>query len=129
MRILIAEDDVTCQRILGGLVQRWGHEPILANNGLDAWEYLQAVDGPRLALLDWEMPGLNGIDVCRRIRSRTTDHYTYVIILTGRTEPEDAIAALEAGSDDFVLKPFQPHELRARIQAAQRILDLQESLA
>src|ERR1700722_6041659 len=104
MKILIAEDDPTFQYLLAGLVAKWGHEPIVAGNGHDAWAHLQAEDGPRLALLDWVMPGLNGLDVCRQIRSRTTLRYTYVIIITAKSEPKDAITALEAGSDDIIAK-------------------------
>jgi diguanylate cyclase (GGDEF)-like protein len=129
MRILIAEDDPTFQRILGSLIAKWGHEPVIACNGSEAWEYLQAPDGPRLALLDWVMPGLNGIEVCRHLRSRINLGYTYVIILTAKAGTEDAIVALEAGCDDIVSKPFHPHELRARINTAQRILALEENLS
>ncbi|MGA2716695.1 MAG: EAL domain-containing protein [Bryobacteraceae bacterium] len=129
MRILIAEDDLTCQRILSCLVVKWGHEAIVASNGDEAWAHLQASDGPRLALLDWVMPGLNGLEVCRHIRTRTTNSYTYVIIVTAKSEPQDAITALEAGADDIVTKPFHPAELRARINTAQRILALEESLS
>lgn len=129
MKILIAEDDPTFQRVLRSLLAKWGHEPIIAANGDEAWSHLQAADGPRLALLDWDMPGLNGLEVCRHVRSRTTHGYTYVIILTAKSESEDAITALEAGSDDIVTKPFHPHELRARINTAQRILALEESLS
>jgi diguanylate cyclase (GGDEF)-like protein len=129
MKILIAEDDLAFQCLLAALVTKWGHEPVVASNGLEAWEYLQAPDGPRLALLDWVMPGLNGIDVCRQIRSRAFGGYTYVIIITAKTEQQDAIRALEAGSDDIITKPFHHHELRARINTAQRILALEESLS
>jgi len=129
MRILIAEDDPTFQRILAGLLRKWGHEPVVANDGHEAWTYLQSADGPRLVLLDWVMPGLNGLDVCRQIRSRATYGYTYIIILTAKSEPQDSVTALEAGSDDVVTKPFDHHELRARINTAQRILALEESLS
>jgi diguanylate cyclase (GGDEF)-like protein len=129
MKILIAEDDPAFQCLLAALVSKWGHEPVVASNGLEAWAYLQAPDGPRLALLDWVMPGLNGIDVCRQIRSKASSGYTYVIIITGKTDIQDAIAALEAGSDDIITKPFHHLELRARINTAQRILALEESLS
>jgi diguanylate cyclase (GGDEF)-like protein len=129
MRILIAEDDLTSQRILSRLVLKWGHEPIVAGNGDEAWEHLQASDGPRLALLDWVMPGLNGLEVCRHVRTRTTHGYTYVIIVTAKSEPRDAVTALEAGADDIITKPFHSAELRARINTAQRILALEESLS
>jgi diguanylate cyclase (GGDEF)-like protein len=129
MKILIAEDDLTTQRILEALVLKWGHQPVVTGNGQDAWEHLQSEDGPRLALLDWMMPGASGLDVCRRVRQRAAPGYIYVVILTARSDSEDAITALEAGADDFVSKPFHPHELRARINTAQRILELEESLS
>lgn len=127
MKILIAEDDLAFQRMLGHMVAKWGHEPVIAQDGEEAWEILQSNDAPRLVLLDWVMPALNGLDVCRRIRSRPAPGYTYVIILTARSEPQDAITALEAGADDFVSKPFQSHELKARVSTAQRILALEQN--
>jgi diguanylate cyclase (GGDEF)-like protein len=129
MKILIAEDDLTTQRVLEALVLKWGHQPVVTGNGQDAWEHLQSEDGPRLALLDWMMPGASGLDVCRQIRQSPAPGYTYVIILTARSDSEDAITALEAGADDFVSKPFHPHELRARINTAERILELEENLS
>jgi diguanylate cyclase (GGDEF)-like protein len=129
MKILIAEDDLTSQRVLEALVLKWGHQPVVTGNGQDAWEHLQSEDGPRLALLDWMMPGGSGLDVCRQIRKSPAPGYTYVIILTARSDSEDAITALEAGADDFVSKPFHPHELRARINTAERILELEENLS
>src|SRR5215472_16256544 len=129
MKILIAEDDLTTQRVFEALFLKWGHQPVVTGNGQDAWEHLQSEDGPRLALLDWMMPGGSGLDVCRQVRQRTAPGYTYVIILTARSDSEDAITALEAGADDFVSKPFHPHELRARINTAERILELEENLS
>lgn len=129
MKVLIAEDDPAFQRILSSLLGKWGHEPVIAHNGHEAWEHLQAADGPRLALLDWVMPGLSGLEVCGHVRSRTTHGYTYIVILTAKSEPQDAVKALEAGADDIITKPFHTHELRARINSAQRILDLEESLS
>jgi diguanylate cyclase (GGDEF)-like protein len=129
MKILVAEDDPMFQCLLGGLLRQWGHEPVIARNGHEARAHLEAVDGPRLALLDWVMPGLNGLEVCRQVRSRMTGGYTYIIIVTAKSEPRDAITALEAGADDIVTKPFHPHELRARIDTAQRILALEDSLS
>jgi diguanylate cyclase (GGDEF)-like protein len=129
MKILIAEDDLTSQRVLEAMLLKWGHEPVVTGNGQDAWERLQSGNAPRLALLDWMMPGMSGLDVCRQVRQRTAPGYTYVIILTARSDSQDAITALEAGADDFVSKPFHPHELRARINTAQRILELEESLS
>jgi len=128
MKILVAEDDPTFQRILGSLLTKWGHDPVISNNGKDAWEHLQAQDGPRLAILDWVMPGLNGIDVCRHVRSLFSRGYTYIIMLTAKSDPHDAATALEAGADDIVCKPFDSQELRARIKTAERILTLEAGL-
>ncbi len=128
MRILIAEDDPSVQRLLERLAANWGYEPVIADDGQQAWEILQADDGPSLALIDWMMPGLSGLEVCRRVRCSNAPGYRYLIMLTGRSAQKDAIAALESGADDVITKPFHPHELRARINTAERILALEESL-
>lgn len=130
MKVLIAEDDRTSCRILEMQLARWGYEVISACNGNEAWEQLQAQNAPRLAILDWMMPGIEGIEICRRLRS--TSHgdgfYVYVILVTGRTEKTDLVEGIEAGADDYVVKPFDPEELRVRVRAGQRIVELQSEL-
>ena len=129
MRILIADDDSTSRLVLAGVLAKTGHEVIVTEDGSQAWEAMRQPDAPKLAILDWEMPGLSGVDVCRRIRAVPTDHPPYLIILTSRGEKADIVAGLEAGADDYLAKPFDPGELRARIDVGRRMVELQATLA
>src|ERR1700680_3816560 len=126
--VLIAEDDPIFRRILESWFRRWDYQVTAVQNGLDAWEVLQKDDAPQLAVLDWMMPGLDGIELCRRIRSRDQGPYRYLILLTAKDNKQDVIAGLEAGADDYLTKPFDVDELHARIRAGKRILDLQGAL-
>ena len=128
MRVLVAEDNPVFQTMLRNLLVRWDYEVILAGNGMEAWEHLQANDGPRLAILDWMMPGMDGVEVCRRVRAVGKEPYTYLLLLTAKTESGDLVEGMEAGADDYITKPFDAHELRVRLRAGRRILDLQEEL-
>ena len=127
MRILIAEDDPISLVLLQALLNQWGYEVIVTHDGNEAWQVLQADMAPRLAILDWEMPGVDGPTLCHQVRERRGP-YTYMILLTARTKREDVIAGMEAGADDYVTKPFDAHELRVRLRAGRRILDLQDAL-
>ena len=126
--VLIAEDDPIFRRILESWFKRWDYQVTAVENGLDAWEILQRKDAPQLTVLDWMMPGLDGIELCRRIRGRDRGTYRYVILLTAKDEKQDLIAGLEAGADDYLTKPFDVDELHARVRAGKRILDLQAAL-
>jgi diguanylate cyclase (GGDEF)-like protein len=128
-KILIAEDDPASRRLLEARLPKWGYEVVAAADGAKAWELLQADEGPRLAILDWMMPGLDGAELCRRLRARPKEPYVYVILLTVLDREEDVVRGMEAGADDFVSKPFHPNELRARLRAGERIIDLQTRLA
>lgn len=130
MNILIAEDDLTTRTMLTAILKRWGFEVTAAADGETAWRLLREPDAPRVALLDWEMPGLDGVEICRRVRARETDGtvYTYLLLLTSRNDRQDIVAGIEAGADDYVVKPFDQHELRARIRTGQRIIELQTEL-
>ena len=128
MRILIAEDDPISLVLLQALLNQWGYEVIVTHDGNEAWQVLQADMAPRLAILDWEMPGMDGPALCHQVRERRGSPYTYIILLTARTKREDLIAGMEAGADDYVTKPFDAHELRVRLRAGRRILDLQDAL-
>lgn len=128
MRILIADDNLVFQTVLRAMLTQWGYEVVVASDGDEAWRLLQGEDSPRLAILDWVMPGLDGVEVCRRVRSSHSGGYMYVLILTAKTDSQDLVAALEAGADDFISKPIKSAELRARLRAGCRILDLQEGL-
>ena len=129
MRLLIAEDDLTYRHILGSLLRKWGHEVEVVADGVEAWNALRRDGAPSMVILDWMMPGMDGIDVCRRLRELKQDIRPYVILLSGKDQKKDLINGISSGADDYVTKPFDPDELRVRILAGERILDLQaESL-
>ena len=128
MRILIAEDDLTARTILAGILKKWNYEVVVLNDGLAAWEVLQQPDSPRLVILDWMMPGLDGLEVIRRVRTRSDGQPPYIILLTGKEEKGDILAGLETGANDYIRKPFIHEELYARIRVGQRTVDLQTSL-
>jgi diguanylate cyclase (GGDEF)-like protein len=128
MRILLAEDHLVTRRILEARLRKWGDEVVLVADGETAWQMLQADDAPRLVLMDRDMPGLDGLEVCRRVRQLTDRPYTYILVLTGCDQPEEVIEGLEAGADDYLVKPANPFELRARLQTGRRIIGLQEEL-
>jgi DNA-binding response OmpR family regulator len=129
MRILIAEDDVVTAQLLRGLIESWDYDVVAVADGSSALAILEGDDPPQLALLDWMMPGLPGVDVCRMVRERQSGVATYLILLTSRRNRTDVVAGLEAGADEYLVKPFDREELRARLKAGARIIDLQERLA
>ena len=126
--ILIAEDDPISRRILQSWLQKWNYHVIAVENGIDAWSALQREDSPPMAILDWMMPGLDGIEVCRRIRSHPRGAYKYVLLLSAKESKHDVVTGLEAGADDYLTKPFDVNELRARVRTGKRILELQGEL-
>jgi two-component system cell cycle response regulator len=126
--VLIAEDDPIFRRILESWFKKWDYHVTSVENGLVAWEVLQKENAPQLAILDWMMPGMDGIELCRKIRSRDQGLYRYVLLLTAKDDKQDVVAGLEAGADDYLTKPFNADELRARVRAGKRILDLQAAL-
>ncbi len=128
MRILIAEDDLTSRNILTAIVKKWGFDPVATEDGAAAWEVLQRPDSPELVLLDWNMPGMDGLEVCRRLRASDSRNPPYVILLTARSEKGDIVQGLEAGANDYVSKPYDNEELQARIRVGRRMLELQSSL-
>lgn len=128
MRVLIADDDAVTARRLRGLAESWNYDVTLATDGPSTLAALDGPDAPRLVLLDWVMPGIDGIGVCNRIRQRDDGQLAYVIMLTARGEHEDMVAGFAAGVDDFLVKPFDADELRSRLKAASRIVDLQVRL-
>lgn len=129
MRILIAEDDADSLQLLQIMIGRWGFEAVPVQDGAQAWEILQREDAPLLALLDVMMPHMDGLEVCRRAKELQRLVPIYIIILTARTHPKEVVSGLEAGADDYLTKPFDPNELRARIKVGERILELQGNLA
>jgi DNA-binding response OmpR family regulator len=129
MKTLIAEDEAGSRRLLEGALSRWGYQVISARDGQEAWDILQQPDAPSLVVLDWLMPRLDGVEVCKRARQDTRLNGAYIILLTSRSAKEDVVRGLEAGADDYVIKPFDNSELRARIQVGARVINLQSALA
>lgn len=128
MKILIAEDDPTSRMILEAVVSEWGYEPTAVEDGAQALTVLKAEEPPRLLLLDWEMPKLNGLALCKLIREEDTSNPPYIILLTGRSDTEDIVTGLKFGANDYISKPFENAELQARLQVGKRMLDLQDEL-
>ncbi len=130
MKALIADDDPVVLESLTLLLKKWGHEVLAVTDGLDAWDILQQPDAPKLLLLDWEMPGLDGLDVCKKVRQKADKDtgYTYIIMLTGKVGKDDLVVGFDAGVDDYLTKPFDPNELKIRVRTAKRMLDLQQQL-
>jgi len=128
MRILIAEDDPVHRRFLEAVLLKWGYDVLSVPDGDEAWRILRRDDTPRLAVLDWVMPGMDGPQICREVRRLARPFYVYLLLLTIKAQKRDVVMGLEAGADDYLTKPFDPHELRARLRAGRRIVDLQEQL-
>jgi two-component system cell cycle response regulator len=128
MRVLVAEDNPVFQSMLCNILEKWGYTAISVRDGETAWSILQSDEPPRLAILDWMMPGLDGVEVCRRVRESGREPYTYIVLLTARADSEDLVEAMDAGADDYLTKPFRNHELRVRLRAGRRIVDLQAEL-
>jgi two-component system cell cycle response regulator len=128
MKILIADDDVVSRRRLEANLLSWDYDVVQASDGDEAWRALQGEQAPRLAILDWMMPGMDGLKVCEEVRKLKGDPYIYILILTAKGRKEDVIRGLDAGADDYLTKPYDAHELQARLRAGRRILALQEAL-
>jgi diguanylate cyclase (GGDEF)-like protein len=128
MKILLADDDALTRLRLGRLLEKWGYDVVTACDGVESWQLLEQDDAPQLAILDWRMPGISGVELCRRLREKARERYVYVLLLTGNDRKEDVVAGLEAGSDDYLTKPFSPEELHVRLRAGRRILELEEAL-
>ena len=126
--VLIAEDDPVFRRLLQSCLQSWNYKVRACENGLDAWNVLQQEHAPQMAILDWMMPGMDGIEMCRRIRGLQQDPYRYVLLLTAKDDKQDVVQGLEAGADDYLTKPFNVDELHARVRVGKRILELQKEL-
>ncbi len=127
-RVLIADDDVLYRKILQSWLEEWGYQVAVAENGARAWTILQQEHPPELLILDWVMPEVDGTELCRRVRARKGTLYEYILLVTGKNERQDVIKGLEAGADDYLTKPFDKNELRARLKVGKRILTLQHDL-
>jgi two-component system, cell cycle response regulator len=131
MRILIADDSIVSRHMLDATLRKLGYEVIMACDGAEAWDVLQSDNPPQIAILDWVMPGLSGPEVCKRVREHSRDPesaYTYLLLLTSKSQKEDLIEGMESGADDYLIKPFDPHELRVRLRSGSRIIELQRQL-
>ena len=128
MKILIAEDDITSCNVLSAILRKWGFDPVVTVDGNAAWAALQRLAAPRLVILDRNMPGMDGLEVCRRLREAESSDPSYVILLTGRRERADIVQGLEAGANDYISKPYDNEELQARLRVGQRLLELQGRL-
>lgn len=128
MRVLVADDDPLQREVMAALLGSWGYEAVLAADGAAAWGILVSEDAPRLALLDWMMPAPDGPELCRRIRTGPSATETYVILVTSRNKGQDLAEGLAAGADDYVIKPADDTELRARLQVGARMVALQQRL-
>jgi sigma-B regulation protein RsbU (phosphoserine phosphatase) len=129
VHVLVAEDDRVTAELLSRTLKRWEFDVTVVSNGAQAWDHLRAAAGPTLAILDWMMPELDGLEVCRRVRAELPLAHMYIILLTARESRGDLVTGLNAGADDYVTKPFDADELRARVQVGVRILTLQQALA
>jgi len=127
--ILLAEDSAVYRHLITGHLNEWGFDFVCAKDGRGAWELLTKPDAPRLALLDWVLPGVDGVELCRRLRGRPDNEpYTYAILLTAKNQKQEMLEAMDAGADDFLAKPFDPPELKARLLVGKRIVELQQKL-
>jgi len=129
VRALVADDDRVTAEILSRTLKRWEFDVTVARAGAEAWDYLRSATNPTLAILDWMMPEIDGPEVCRRVRRELPLANMYLVLLTARESRGDMVAGLDAGADDYITKPFDAEELRARVQVGVRVLNLQERLA
>lgn len=129
MKVLIAEDDPVSRRVLVAALEKFGYEVVVAADGAEAWAALQSADAPQLAILDWMMPEIDGVELCRRVRGLPTATPPYLILLTAKSGKEDVVTGLDAGANDYLTKPFDRAELRARLQVGAHVLELQGNLA
>jgi len=128
MKILIAEDDYTSRLMLQVILEKWKYKVVTAENGAEAMELLQHNEQPQIAILDWEMPEMDGLEVCQKARALDRENPIYIIMLTGRNTTTDIVDGLDAGADDYITKPFDENELQARVRVAERMVRIQESL-
>ncbi len=128
MRVLIADDGLTIRRLLETYLTNWGYDVVPVSDGKEAWEVLKNLDAPRLVILDWLMPKMDGVDVCRKVRELAHGNLFYIIIFTSLEDKKDLVTALDAGADDFIIKSFDKDELQARIKVGERVARLKSEL-
>jgi DNA-binding response OmpR family regulator len=128
-RVLVAEDHYVSRHLLERNLMNWGFQVLTAEDGEEALQILESDDAPPLAILDWMMPKMDGLEVCARVREHANRPYVYLVLLTAKSQKEEIAAGLQAGADDYVIKPFDPDELRARLTVGQRVVELERALA
>ncbi len=128
MKVLIADDSIVSRHLLEATLRKWGYDVMVACDGTEALQLLGREDAPALVILDWMMPGMTGLEVCRKIRERGSEPYTYILLLTSKSQKEDLIEGMDAGADDYIAKPFDQNELQVRLRAGTRLVDLQAQL-
>ena len=128
MKVLVAEDSRYYQKVLQDTLNSWGYTVVMANNGIEALEKLSEEDGPKLAIIDWVMPHVDGLEVCQKIREMVNRGYIYLILLTVNASKEDVVRGLEAGADDYIIKPFNEMELKFRLKTGERIINLEDQI-
>ena len=129
MKILLVEDDSVTRHVMQAQLRRWGHEVVAVADGPAGLAAMEEADSPRLAILDWMLPGMDGLELCRRIRGLPEKPYVYIVMLTSKNREEEIVAAFQAGADDFLSKPAHPGEMRARVEAGIRLVGLQMTLS
>ncbi len=127
-KVLIADDHDSTLDHLGEVLGEWGYQVVAVDDGEEAWDILQRDDAPRMAILDKSMPGIDGVEIVRRVREQSQEPYIYILLLTMYDEERHLVAGLNAGADDYIVKPFRSHELQARLEAGKRILEIQDQL-
>jgi DNA-binding response OmpR family regulator len=128
MRALVADDDPVCRRLLRDLIASWGFDVLTVNDGLEAMDILRRADAPPLVVLDWNMPRMGGVEVCRAVRQRSGGDNTYILLVTASRNREEIMKVVVAGADDYLTKPFEPADLKIRLRTAVRIIHLQQEL-
>lgn len=129
MKILVADDSGVTRLIISSLLARWGFEVVQAADGGEACQQLESEDGPSLALLDWQMPKMDGTEVCRKLRQNASARPVYIVLLTAKDSPGDLAQGMAAGADDYLIKPFETDELQVRVRVGARVVELQQKLA
>jgi len=129
VKVLIVDDEAVIRRLLETSLKTWGYEVVTASGGEQAWEILKQDDAPALAILDWTMPGMDGLELCKKVRALQKSKKPYLIFVTAKARTQDIVTGLEAGADDYIVKPFQREELHARVRVGERLLELQAMLA
>jgi CheY-like chemotaxis protein len=127
MNVLVAEDEKFSRAILTSMIERWGYQAVVAENGQQAWDILQKTDAPQLVLLDWFMPEMNGLEVIQNVRKQCNSKLPYIILLTANAEKKDVVQGIIAGANDYILKPYDRDELQERLEKGRQVVEQQQA--